>query len=281
MDPGTQNITGQQLRDIFRPFYVDQQTRSVTTTQPEVVNLGSRPRDLGLLSFLENTDPGITSIREAFSGIAETPTVSLFLARRGSGKLEQVKRAVTDQVGARQLQEQFLSEYGNRREKPMVDAVRELVDSPVYAEFRYADLGLAEHLFLPKDLDLMTFVFPYDGGRLSPEGFSLIQWSKPGTSSELDAMIVQNAPPKTDAEQAATGAQQRPGKVSPDAWCQKTTVTVAMATAMLTAGAAAAAGPAPEAFDVADLGDDVRERLAGKPTVSELVDIRISALSRD
>ena len=63
--------------------------------------------------------------------------------------------------------------------------------------------------------------------------------------------------------------------------CETTWWGVAGAAAMFTAGAAAAAGPNPSAFAVADLGDDALERLSSNPTIGDLIDLRIASLDLD
>jgi len=213
-------ITGRDLRDLFAPMYNDQRRRRLLRKKPDVIDLCGRPRSQALiakLSELRIQNPGVPSyVTDAFDDIADTPTVTLFLAKQGSDALSYVGEAVQDESRAMALQERFFQEVAPRAPMTMAQAIAELVEQPVYAEVLYADLRLGDHLYVPPGMELIAFVFPYDGGKLNPEGFTLLQWSS--TGEQLEALVVHNAPPSTDAEREARRAHpglscHKPGPV--------------------------------------------------------------------
>jgi hypothetical protein len=116
----------------------------------------------------------------------DEPVIVLFLSRSGSGKLDRIRQAVRSPHGARVVQSELL-EQGVPRERSVRQSVRELIGTPVYAEFRYADFSLADHIWLPEAINLNAYVFPYNGARLSADGFSLTQWRRTESAPELDA----------------------------------------------------------------------------------------------
>jgi hypothetical protein len=257
-----------QLRDFFRPVHQDQRERVATTIKPVVIFLGSRPRSWP--KDISKEDPKQASYLE----LGDSPSITLFVARKGTNKLSTVRNAVLEGDGPRVIRELATAVKG-QASASTADSIQQIIDEPVYAEFRYAEYRLADHVFAPADLGISAYVFPVVGARLSPNGFSLIQWQKPGSDAELEAVVFHNAPPRTMAEDEAAAGLLVTTKIGPEKWCESTWIAVA-AVASFTAGAAAAAGPSPEAFDIADLGDDVLRRFNDDPTVDDLISLRKS-----
>jgi len=262
-------VNPQQLRELFQPLHADQRTRIPVTTKPEVIDLGSRRRDPQALRI---------------SDIGNTPTIVLFLTNKGSHALDSIRDAITSGHSPQKVQQEFSQQFAAApREKPMQAVVQDVMNAPVYAEFRYAEYHLADHVHVPEGLKFFAYVFPYNGARLSRDGFSLIQWRRPNTDVELEALVVHNAPPQTDAERAAAGVVGTDRVViHPERWCDTTwwvAATYAAAVAQV-AAVAAAAGPTPESFDVADLGDEILRRFGDNPSLEELIGLRKSVLPK-
>jgi hypothetical protein len=229
----TDDISARQLREIFHPIFVDQRDRDRVTSTPAVLEAAGDSRDQELLRM---------------SGLTDRPTVVLFLTRSGSGRLDDVRHAIDDPDAARALALQFAVDTEKRQESPMKAAVDDLLSQPVYADFRYGDYTLAEHLFVPPEYDLVPFVFPYNGGHLTEDAFQLVQWRKRGSDAELTGLAVHT-----------------------------TWVTVAAGVALMTAGLAAAAGPSPTLLEVK--AAQGRTSLPDQPSAADLIGFRIDRLT--
>jgi hypothetical protein len=77
-----------------------------------------------------------------------------------------------------------------------------MLAEPVWADVRYGGKTLANALWVPPDLDAAVVVFPYSGGRLAADGFSLIEHVVAGADAGLDAILLVHAPELTAAERS-------------------------------------------------------------------------------
>jgi len=254
------DISARQLRDIFHPIFVDQRERELVTTTPEIVEVTGGNQDEELLRM---------------GGLTDTPVVVLFLTRSGTSRLEDVRRAISNPDAARALALEFAADTDKRQEGPMSAAVQDLLAQPVYADFRYGEYTLAEHLFVPPEYDLVPFLFPYNGGNLTQGAFRLVQWRKGGSGAELTGLVVHYSPLSPAEQQAAQG---EPAVVHPEKMCDTTWVTVAGGVALMTAGLAAAAGPSPSLLEIKEAQGDT-SGLLDQPSVSELIGFRIDRLT--
>jgi hypothetical protein len=256
----TDDISARQLREIFHPIFVDQRDRDRVTSTPAVLEATGDSRDEELLRM---------------SGLTDRPTVVLFLTRSGTRRLDDVRRAVDDPDAARALALQFAVDTEKRQEGPMKAAVEDLLSQPVYADFRYGDFTLAEHLFVPPEYDLVPFVFPYNGGHLTEDAFQLVQWRKRGSDAELTGLAVHYSPLSAAEREAAL---REPAVVQPEAICDTTWVTVAAGVALMTAGLAAAAGPSPTLLEV-KAAQGRTSGLPDQPSAADLIGFRIDRLT--
>jgi hypothetical protein len=131
-------------------------------------------------------------------------TIGLFAAPKGSPLLEEVRRAATagdgsDRAVAERIREQFV----DRQMLPIEEAVRLLIDQPVFASMRYGGRTLATSIFTPPGSDIAAVAMPYNGGRLAQDGFSLVEHYREDSDAELDGFVLRHAPELTRSESAA------------------------------------------------------------------------------
>ncbi len=169
--------------DDFLPAFRETQARPIRVTNLDVID------------------------RSPLSDIGASGAITVFIARKGSGALDDVRVAVTEGSGYSQ---KVLDRLRGPTEAPFAgfeislpEFVQMVVRAPVFADVRYGGEVLNRGLFLPEGLDLAISVFPYNGGRLAREGFSLAEHYQEGTDVALEGLVVRASPPLTAAERAA------------------------------------------------------------------------------
>jgi hypothetical protein len=171
--------------DLFRPARLEVEKRPIRVTKIEVVK-----------SMLE---------AEPEAGLTFPGTVTVFVAPKRSGALDAVRSAAT-QGGehVKALRERLKKQCFRRKEAMSPEEfAKRLVREPVFADIRYGGTALTSGVFVPKGLDLVFMIFPYNGGRLAPDGLSLAEHFSVGSSAALEALAVRNEPPLTEAEKVA------------------------------------------------------------------------------
>lgn len=98
------------------------------------------------------------------SGIGAPGSLAVFVARKGSGVLDDVRAAAR---GNRDSVDRLMAKYGSEpaRSAPLSDTVyaQMLVDSDVFASIRYGGTELSKGILLNRGVDLVAFSFPYKG----------------------------------------------------------------------------------------------------------------------
>ncbi|GAA3050545.1 hypothetical protein GCM10020000_34310 [Streptomyces olivoverticillatus] len=145
--------------------------------------------------------PGGTGARYA---LAAPGTVTLYLARRGSPRLREIAESLVRRTGrdveiAREIRESL--ELRPRLSVP--EAVDRMLAEPVFAELRYGSKPVVNNLFVPEDTEVVSVVFPYNGGRLARDGFTLTEYVIDTCPTGLSGLLVRAAPPLTRAEAVA------------------------------------------------------------------------------
>jgi hypothetical protein len=249
----------------FHPIRVEQQRRIVKTSNPRVLNIAP--------------DAGIPEDRAILN--LSTNAFSLFLSRKGSGKLEELLQALEDRATAQEFKAKMDSQYQRRKTVSLDEGIRQLLEAPAFGELRYAEVTIGQHLFVPRELDLAAFIFQYEGGRLVPEGFTFVQWVKERDSSELEALVIHRDRALTEAERAVAETLGI-GLNKPIVKLEKTTLAVtAVGVAAAVTWLAAVLGPAGSSWDIVELGDDVLKKLDEAPSADDLIQIRLGLLSPD
>ena len=170
--------------DLFRPLRLEVEKRAVRVTKLEVIKNTTKPESPAPLSF-----PG---------------TVTVFIARKGTRALDEVRAAVAQGgESVQKLQQSLKKQFQGRREISVEEYVKRLPREPVFADIRYGGATLNSGVFLPKGLNLVAIAFPYNGGRLAPEGFALAEHYKDDSDTALEGLVVRTDPPLTEPEKAA------------------------------------------------------------------------------
>jgi len=170
--------------DMFRPARLEMEKRPIRVKKIEVLTYKSGADPQSNLSF-----PG---------------TATVFVARKGTKGLDQVRAAVeAGEEGVKTLRAAMEKQFNRVTNLTPEEYAAQIPKEPVFAGLRYGGSVLTSGIFLPKGLDLHYIVFPYNGGRLAAGGFSLAEHYKEGSKAELEALVVKTEPPLTPAERAA------------------------------------------------------------------------------
>lgn len=191
-------MPGTELNNPFLPAIVEAQSRPVRVTKLEIIK-GSNSSKIG-----------------------SSGALTAFIARKGSGALEDVRAAVMgNSDAAKRVQE--------RIKVPQTTAVDGFVEmvirAPVFADVRYGGDVLCRGMFLPEGADFAASIFPYNGGRLASGGFSLAEHYQESSDMALEGLVIEIPPPLTAAERAALNkvpADQRAMNVGAGIDCQTT-----------------------------------------------------------
>ncbi len=129
--------------------------------------------------------------------------MTLVVARAGSGVLTEFRAAIKEGgVKLEKFRERLSKQYRSARGSD--DAiVKSMVNAPVLADVRYGGNTLNSGIFVPAKIDCAVAVFPYIGGRLSPQGFQLVEYPKDGSTERLEGVVVETSPELSAAELAA------------------------------------------------------------------------------
>jgi hypothetical protein len=192
------------------PFFTD--TREIRSLLPETAALhiaeseaDSRDARISTVQFLNVQTPAGGKGNVTMPG-----TVTVFVGRRGTPALEDVRRsAAGEQESSNRLTDRLRSQFSARKRVSLQDAVKRVVAEPVFAELRLRNRTVARHLFAPDMETLCVATLPYTGGPIDPNEFELVEYLKSGTQDGLDAVILKHDPPLTAAEQAALSAVGR------------------------------------------------------------------------
>lgn len=182
------------------------------------------------------------------SGIGVPGSLAAFITRKGSGALDDVRRAA---LGDRAATDRLMARYGSApvRPAPPPDNVyaQMVVDSDVFANIRYGGTDLSKGILLHRGVDLVAFSFPYNGGRLDAEGVTLVEFFRGDGADEFEGLVVQMSPPLTAAEQTALDAladEETIQNVGDSLSCSHTTYFVVGAAALFVMAGAAIVGVA-------------------------------------
>jgi len=144
------------------------------------------------------------SASEHVHHLAQRGTLTLFVSRKGDGWIERVRSAASAGGGkdaelAREIRQRFL----NREILPRKQAQELFRSQPVLADLRYGQKPLVSDLFPPPDGGPAVLVLEYNGGPISTDSFSIMEYLQEGVQDRLEGVIVRHTPELTAAEQVA------------------------------------------------------------------------------
>ncbi|RYG24114.1 hypothetical protein EON82_11825, partial [bacterium] len=136
--------------------------------------------------------------------LAEPGALTVFLARKGSWVLDEVRRAAVDATGYDSELFQKLAKYFDGRQSvPLGEAVDMVLRQPTFSSVRYQNKVLASSLFLPEDIPVVALALPYNGGEFDPAAFVLVEHLREGSDVEFEGLILRHSPELTEAEREA------------------------------------------------------------------------------
>lgn len=235
-----------------------------------------RPVRRTSVEVIDNTpDPSM-----AEPSVGAPGTVTVFVGRKGSGALDRLRSALASGRDVRTQAEQALRGLtGGVARGP--ELARAMIEAPVFADLVYAGQVLNHGIFVPEGSDLVMAIFPYNGGRLAGEGFSLIEYYHEGSDAALEALVVQVRPPLSAAEQAAlekVPPDQDARNIGPARWCDTTWWDLAyLAVSVTFAVLCVVAAPS----DDQRISDEQLERVDPTASARELLALRRSLLRDD
>src|SRR2546430_4036508 len=133
------DISAYELRDLFHPIFMEQRKRAMKTVKTRVVEVGARAK------ALLGQQPQAPAAPQSPFDVPGSDI--LFLSRKAPGTLLDEVHQVAIQGGpaAEALADKMEKQLRSRRPVPIDQAVRNLLDEPVFAEFRYGGKLLAQH----------------------------------------------------------------------------------------------------------------------------------------
>ncbi|MCA9277590.1 MAG: hypothetical protein H6815_02235 [Phycisphaeraceae bacterium] len=243
-------------------------------TAPIYAAMRSRVAEVSSIKIL-NTTP--TTGQRPTLGLPGSMMV--FLSKGNSQAIEEVRTAAI-QGGERaaSIFRHLKKQFACRKTLPIGEAIELISKQSVFAELRYGGNILASGLAVPDDLDYTVLVLPYNGGRLAPEGFELVEYlEEPGQADRLQGIVIQVTPDLSEAEAELMKAQNdmdRWRNVAYEFDCDTTAWAVAAAFAIgVTVGLAVTCAGC-VVPDLMHLDQSDIDRLGPSASVQELLQLR-------
>jgi hypothetical protein len=216
-----------------------------------------RPIRVTKIEVLDSTSTPGSKVRP----IGPSGSIAVFVARKDTRALSDVRAAVAK--GGESLEkvvEELRGKHPQKEINSVEEFVQRMISEPVFADIRYGGDVLNRGVFLPQGVELVVQFFPYNGGRLASEGFSLAEYYKEGSDAALEALAVRVPPHLTVAEKAAlrlVPKDQLVHNVGVTPLCgHRTWWALAVGVAIAVAGLIIVVSPVEEAhIDEADLKD--------------------------
>lgn len=139
------------------------------------------------------------------SQLAPTGTIAVYVSRRGSPLLKEIRDAARNAKSGRDrtLARRIIRTARQRKPVPLTDAARRMLTQPVLAHLSYAGTTMAQHLFAESEQDLYVTVLPYAGGPLVERGFRFDEYLHEDDDEPLECVLLKNPPVLNAAELAA------------------------------------------------------------------------------
>ncbi|MFF0292214.1 hypothetical protein ACFYST_03480 [Kitasatospora sp. NPDC004614] len=214
--------------------------------------------------------------------LAPPGSITVFVAHDGDPILQRVRDATSGPAGADvQLSREIRAMFEGRERSSYYHAYRLLRASASFATIRYGAKTLATNIFPPPGPNLLVLENPFNGGRLDPGEFTLVEHHVPGAKGSLAAIALRHMPPLTEAEKAAVEQvpeSQLEMNVAVRADCCDNWTDYAQAAIAVTIAMACMAAPRPE--DVSLSAEEI-ERLGPAASARKLLNLRRELLGHD
>ena len=222
--------------------------------------------------------PATSNIREflAFPG-----TVSIYVARKGSGVLNEIRAALGTGAGATNLMKRLHKPAENRAPMTLSDAADFIAKLPTYGEVRYGGRVLMQNLCVPDGFEAVMTALPYNGGELERDGFAFAQYRRTDAPYDLEAIALVHAPPLSDVQKAALRAvpkDQASMNVGTASRCYALCATAVAVVVTVAATLCCGTGKSAAAWEMAEksaaLSDDDVKKMGPAATAKQLLAAR-------
>jgi hypothetical protein len=263
MRPETIRALGSNILESLDQMNADRYRRRIRISHPSVVTYESdQPMDL--------VPPGC---------------ITAVFARRGSSVLSSIATAVRagDAGQLNQHARRFLEQYRSRRVGPLQRAVEQVSREPVYADVRYGSQSLASNL-CTLDFEAGLITFPYNGGKLKDEEFSLVEYHLPDVRDSVDVLLIKRPPKLSALEELALSRVPEDHldmNIGNAAACFALTAVLvaAVGAALVVTTAVAGCNDQFDQLDRVSLPDDTVTALGPAGTARELLQLRRQLLT--
>jgi hypothetical protein len=204
-------------------------------------------------------------------------SITLFFTRSTEDIVERIRSAASNgsNVAHDELSQEVQANFDGRDPINYSRAWRLLKRSPVFADVRCGSKTLATNLFLPEDMSIGRISFPYNGGTLPADTFTLVEHVDDNfDDGGFTAIALSDPGELTAAERAAlleVPADQAELNISTSADCCPD-LTGMVILVLMTLVLAEATAP------IKNISADKLERLSAGATARELMEIRREAL---
>ena len=129
-------------------------------------------------------------------------SVVVYVVSKGNANLARLAEAVKkgDLAGVDKVHDRVAASIRRRIEGGKMGEPKEIDAVPSYSELRYGAKTIGRAIFLPTPSSVEARVFAYNGGKLNPKKFQLVQFAKPGREVELETLVVIRPPVLTALE---------------------------------------------------------------------------------
>ncbi len=163
---------------------------------PAILEAERRPIRISQVEVIDHTE----QFRPDILSLGSPGTMTVFVGRKGTGAIEDVRDALARRGDITKVLLRLQRYTLVRSDQALVEL---MIKQEIFADIRYGGEVLNRGIFLPEGFDLVLTVFPYNGGRLARDGFSLVEHYTEGSDGALTALVVQVSPALTGAERAA------------------------------------------------------------------------------
>ena len=132
---------------------------------PAILEAEKRPIRISQVEVIDHTE----QFRPDTLSLGSPGTMTVFVGRKGTGAIEDVRAALTGQGDIDKVLFKLRRFVLASTDRALVEM---MLQQPVFADIRYGGDVLNKGIFLPNGFDLVLSVFPYNGGRLARDGFS-------------------------------------------------------------------------------------------------------------
>jgi hypothetical protein len=135
-------------------------------------------------------------------------SVMMFSAKRGHPLLRALEQAYVngDRAALQSLSRTVDADVSRRRVVSVNSVVDMLIEAPSYFDLNYGAKPLATNVGLVNGLEFGSMLFPWNGGKLQAEDFTIIEYTRPNARADFETLLVLTEPDLTQIEKEALEA---------------------------------------------------------------------------